>query len=429
MATGSDVARANLDAAHNHLVPFIIRLTPAGADLAQPSLGTATSIRVDPAKFLAPRGSFFYSLGTHGRGSTMHPKRTMPALTGFLLLVTLGAGSAFRVVGSGHVTETDRPTSAFSQLLVEGGIDLDIRQGKPVAIRIETDDNLQEYVHTEHRNGILRVYVRDGVQLADVTRLEALVTVEDLARLSVAGGGDVHMGARLNTESLDVSVGGGGDLRLSLATGRLRSTVSGGGDARIEGAIGEANLSMSGGGNLELVGSAEVVAVSMSGGGDARLVSEDGAAEVRATLSGGGDLELNMPCSALDVKVTGGGDVVARAGSGVFGARVKITGGGDLDLTLDVEKLDVSMTGGGDASLAGTADVLNATMVSGGDLKAKALRAGSASVRLSGGSDASLFVEDRLDIRATGGARVSVKGDPVIESSLSGGATLQSDAP
>ncbi len=341
-----------------------------------------------------------------------------------LLSLFLTTTAFTQVRGDGSVVKQDRNVESFNGVEVRSGIDLTVSQGSLSGLVIEADENLQEYIVSEVSNGTLEIYVRKNTNIQKSTRMAAHLTVSDLKTLSISGGGDVKSLNQIVSGDFSASISGGGDLSFDLRADRMACSMSGGGDASLDGEIGQLSLTLSGGGDLKLKGELGMVDLSMSGGGDALIEGQNIASGVMIAMSGGGDLHLNQPCEKLKTTVSGGGDVYIHAGDKVTKAGIEISGGGDLDMEMKASDCMISVSGGGDAHLKGAAEEFYGEMKSGGDLDASGFRIQAAKINLTGGSDASISVENELTLNATGGSQIYLNGDPRVEANLTGGSKI-----
>ena len=354
----------------------------------------------------------------------MNEKLSIKPLSTLVLLFFAVPVLFGQVRGNGNVEKQERTVGSFSGVSVRSGIDLIIKQGDRSAVVIETDENLQQYVVTEVESGILNIYIKQNTRIMKRSAMDAYVTVDQLDRLKVSGGGDVQSQGQISTDDIDMAVSGGGDLQFDLKANRVKCAVSGGGDVGLEASVGELQAAISGGGDLHCEGDIGMLELSMSGGGDAKIAGGDAAEGVMASMSGGGDLILEMKCEKIKVSSAGGGDVSADVGREVSQASFSLSGGGDLSLGIGVSDLAISLGGGGDAELEGSAGKMAAEIKSGGDLDAPDFRVKAAKIELSGGSDARIHVEEELLLTAKGGSQIYLTGDPHIDANLTGGSKL-----
>lgn len=332
-----------------------------------------------------------------------------------------------QVRGNGNVEKQERSMGDFTGIEVRSGIDLIVMQGDRTNVVIETDENLQEYIITEVESGILKIYVKKNSRIYKSSAMDAHVTVNQLNRLSVSGGGDVQSQGLINADDINIALSGGGDLQFDLKATRAKCAVSGGGDVSLDADIGELKASLSGGGDLYFDGDLGLLDLSMSGGGDAKIDGGNGADGVIISMSGGGDLVVEIACEKIKVSSVGGGDVKASAGTNVAQAGFSLSGGGDLSLEIKAGDLAVSMAGGGDASLRGSSGKFAGELKSGGDLDAPDFQIKAAKISLSGGGDARIHVEEELLLKASGGSHIHLTGDPHIDANLTGGSKLHRD--
>lgn len=94
------------------------------------------------------------------------------------------------VRGNNHVTTLERKTGTFTGIKVSTGIDLFLKQGEENGtLKVETDENLQEYILTEVRDGVLNVYT--DVNIREAERKRVYVTISDLRSVTTSSAGDV----------------------------------------------------------------------------------------------------------------------------------------------------------------------------------------------------------------------------------------------
>ncbi len=342
-----------------------------------------------------------------------------------LCILVLAASAGFaQVHGNGNLVEQDRNVASFSAVSVSSGIDLTVKQGTQTALTIVSDENLQEYIVSEVEGEVLKIYVKKNTNIQRSTRMEAHVTVSELKRISVSGGGDVESLNMINAEDLSISISGGGDLDFELTASRTVCNMSGGGDVDMTGNIREFKAELSGGGDIEFNGELGTLNANLSGGGDASISGASTGAGVVVSISGGGDLDLDLDCDKLKVTVSGGGDVSIDAGENVSEASLLVSGGGDLNMKLKVVDCAVTVGGGGDALLNGSAQKFSGEVKSGGDLSAENFVVQAAIINLTGGSDAWIHVEKELKLTASGGGQIYLSGDPHIDANLTGGSKV-----
>jgi hypothetical protein len=165
------------------------------------------------------------------------------------------------------------------------------------------------------------------------------------------------------------------------------------------------DIDISGGGLLE-VGQIETdrLRVDLSGGSDAAIDSLTGE-HFEVDISGGGEIEAgDIQTERLILELSGGSDATVGM--------------------LDAAKFDLDMSGGGDVHIAGIVAEQWIEASGGGSYYAPDLESEIASLNLSGGVSAAVWVNESLEVDASGGSVVKYAGTPSISADTSGGSSI-----
>src|SRR5688572_954404 len=92
-----------------------------------------------------------------------------------------------RVKGNGTVKSEDRPAEKFSSVNVSGAIDVYIRQDSLAAIRVETDENLIEYVEITANGDALTIRSRKGFNLKPTKGVKVYLTAPLFRKFTATG--------------------------------------------------------------------------------------------------------------------------------------------------------------------------------------------------------------------------------------------------
>jgi len=353
----------------------------------------------------------------------MKPQINLKSILVIVLMAMVFHSLTAQIRGNENVIRKSRNVRAFTSIIIEDGIDAYIQQGNEQSLEIEADENLHEYLITDVNGSVLKIYFNREIRLRKVSK--AYITFVDLKLLNVSGGGDVESSGNIKVGDIEITVSGGGDLDFGLEATHLDCRVSGGGDADLSAKAESVVINISGGGDLDIGAEAGSFEGTISGGGDSDISLGAATGTVKVNISGGGDLDLGTEAKNISINVSGGGDADITAGSNVDEAKIIISGGGDLDIVTEARNLNLQVSGGGDIEAAGSAENLDAEIKSGSDLSAESLKITNATITLSGGSCANLYITGTLDVTASGGGNVYLKGNPQIKNSnLSGGSKI-----
>src|SRR5690606_33900350 len=86
--------------------------------------------------------------------------------------------------------------------------------------------------------------------------------------------------------------------------------------------------------------------------------------------------------------------------------------GAGIQLILDVDKLNVRSVTGATARLSGSAKFMEASLGTGGILKAKELETASTSISITTGGQADIYATDSVEAKIKAGGDVTVYGNP-----------------
>jgi len=147
----------------------------------------------------------------------------------------------------------------------------------------------------------------------------------------------------------------------------------------------------------------------------------------KSLLSNSRKASVYITCPRLTaLSLSGGADAKGQSTFSADDFRIQASGGSDVKLSLTAKTLTCSASGGSDVDLSGRVERQTVDISGGSDYSAFGLRSTTATVRASGGSDASLTVEGELTASAGGGSDVHYKGAArLTNASHSGGSSVR----
>jgi hypothetical protein len=202
----------------------------------------------------------------------------IPAALGTVAVAGCGLGD------DGPRTSQSRDVAAFTRIDSRGSVDVRLRVGGPQRVRVTAGENVIDDVHTDVRDGTLRVtFDHDGFG-GDNVVVDA--SVERLEGVDASGSGNVDAEG-IASDAFEVRTDGSGDVALGGTTGRLIVDLDGSGNADLAAlAARKARVSVGGSGDAE-VRAAEKLAVTVDGSGDVRYYGEPALSQ---KVDGSGDV-------------------------------------------------------------------------------------------------------------------------------------------
>ncbi len=212
-----------------------------------------------------------------------------------------------KVRGNGNVIAKTHPAEGFSGVDVSGAMKVYLKQDSAFAVRVETDENLHEYIEVYTEGDILHLHPKRNSNLKPTGSIRVYVSAPELSRLEASGACDYTSETKLQSAGtivLDMSGACDADLELDAPT--VRVDLSGASSVKLRGTTKE----FSAGGS----GSTDIHAFDLLSETSSVGLSGAGSAEVFASVS-------------LDVKVSGAASVKYK-GNGQVNS--KITGAGSV---------------------------------------------------------------------------------------------------
>lgn len=148
-----------------------------------------------------------------------------------------------------------RPTGSFHGVSVSDGIDVFLSQGSQETVAVSAEDlKLRDRIHTEVKDGILRVWLeRKGWNWSFGSRkVKAYVGFTSLNRLNASGASNMYVDGVIAAPSLNISLSGASDFKGAINVGELKLDQSGASDAQITGTVvGATTVTSSGASDLK----------------------------------------------------------------------------------------------------------------------------------------------------------------------------------
>jgi len=225
----------------------------------------------------------------------------------FLTTLFIGNGYAQRVKGNGKLIQKTRNVSSFNGVGVSGSFDVFLVEGNEGKIELSVEENLEQYLVTEVKNGKLKIRWEKGININTSRNTEVTVHFKKLNSVALSGSGDIISRDRITTDNLDIAVAGSGDIELEFSAQSAQAAVSGSGDIKLEGTSTEFEAAVAGSGDIKAYDlQTDKAELKISGSGTIQCSVEK---ELVARISGSGDIKYKGNPRIEDIKVSGSGSV------------------------------------------------------------------------------------------------------------------------
>ncbi|MAD96016.1 MAG: DUF2807 domain-containing protein [Flavobacteriaceae bacterium] len=239
----------------------------------------------------------------------MMKKNLIILFLGVLTLSSCSIDMMNRVNGNRNVTTQNRTTGEeFTSIRVSSGLDLHLTQGTKNSVVVEADENLQDIIITEVRDGVLKIYTDKNIWRAASRKV--LVTCTDIEAITATSGSDVYGKSVINAKSLKVTSTSGADVRLEVAAENVETKSTSGSNIRIKGNTITHSSKATSGASIDAYGLlSKDVTVNVSSGADINIHASE---SLNAKASSGGDIDVKGNPKKVTKKSSSGGSVSSK---------------------------------------------------------------------------------------------------------------------
>ncbi len=232
-----------------------------------------------------------------------------------LALFVLASSCCFaqqeKITGDGNLKKETREISNFTGLMVSGNVNVDLSYGDSKSIIVEGDENILPYIETTVENGNLIIKTKDKVSVRTKNKLLVHVSMKKVARLRVAGSGNITgSGDFSNDSKTEIGVSGSGSINIAMNSfSETKINISGSGNVTLKGkSTNNIDATISGSGNIDC---AEVICddvnARVSGSGNIKVFANK---SIEARVSGSGNIYYKGSATNINLKSSGSGKII-----------------------------------------------------------------------------------------------------------------------
>jgi len=155
--------------------------------------------------------------------------------------------------GSGNIVTQSRTAGKFNSVDVSGAIDVYVKQDSVQQnIKVETDDNLQEYIDIHEDNGVLYISQRDNYNLDPSKKIKVYVSALYFRRFDISGASNIYSENKLtSSETLDIDMSGASEVKIDVKAPRINADITGASSVMITGETKDFNVEGSGASDIK----------------------------------------------------------------------------------------------------------------------------------------------------------------------------------
>ena len=212
-----------------------------------------------------------------------------------------------RIKGNGNIVTQDKTTGAFNSIDVSGAVAVHIRQDSIPSVRIETDENLLEYLDVSVDGNTLVIKTKNGYNLNPSKEIIVYATAASFEDIDASGACQIISDNLISgNRELKIEASGATAINLQVTLPKLTTNVSGSGEVVLKGVAKEFSGSISGAGSIrgfDLI--TDKTELDLSGAADAQVTANQ---KLDVEVSGSGDVQYKGNAN-VNQKISGAGSV------------------------------------------------------------------------------------------------------------------------
>ncbi len=211
------------------------------------------------------------------------------AVSSLLLFSSCREIFAKRIRGNGNITAQTRSAGEFNSIDVSGNIDVYARQDSSSSVKVEADENLQQYIEAINEGNVLRIKTQEGYNLKSSREIKVYVSSATFKKFEASGACDVYGEGKITSSSdIDFELSGSCDATMDVNAPKISVNMSGAGSIKLKGETKDFKVRGSGSTDVKSFDLlAENVNLDLSGAGDAEVYAS---AKLTGSISGAADV-------------------------------------------------------------------------------------------------------------------------------------------
>ncbi|MCL2727504.1 MAG: DUF2807 domain-containing protein [Bacteroidales bacterium] len=224
-----------------------------------------------------------------------------------------------------NLIQETRNVNAFTGISASSAFNIELKKGPAQSVVIECDQRDMQYIKTEIRNGVLRLYYSSPARISRTkTSFKAYITITELDFLDLSGacsftahdlftpkrfkadisGASKVNGLRLHTEDADIETSGAGSTTMEINANRTSIKASGSSRHNINGSMNQVNMEVSGASRIQANIKSDRIRLEASGASN--ITFEGEATQAKVSLSGASSLTAQkMIVKEMEVSASG----------------------------------------------------------------------------------------------------------------------------
>lgn len=149
------------------------------------------------------------------------------ALTAVILLGSCRLFGGERIRGNGNIVNVQRNMGAFNSIEAGGAVEVRVKQDNANTVRIETDENLLEFLDVYTDGNTLVIQSKKGYNLDPSQDVIVYASAPRFTTFDISGASKLLSAGTLTGDELEVDASGASEIKLEVRMSKLTADLSG----------------------------------------------------------------------------------------------------------------------------------------------------------------------------------------------------------
>jgi hypothetical protein len=152
-----------------------------------------------------------------------------------------------RIRGNGHITSRQVNVGSFNGIDVSGAVGVHLKQDPNPSVKLETDENLMEFIEVFTEGNTLVIRTKNGYNLDPSRGVVAYVSAPAFKAIGVSGASEIVGDNAISVnDQLNLGASGASKIMLQLNGGNITGDISGASSLHLSGQVSKIDMQASG---------------------------------------------------------------------------------------------------------------------------------------------------------------------------------------
>lgn len=225
----------------------------------------------------------------------------------FIFLLYSSGGFSQSLKGDGNVVKEIKYVEPFDKIVLNGIVNLFLKQGDNEKVEIETDKNLIPYIEIKSSDKTLEITTGKNADIKSSTKLNAYITLKNINEIELNSVGNLKSTGKLELNDINIESNSIGNIELDIDCNKLILECNSIGNVTLSGNADNVDIQQNSIGNVKAFDlKADKLKIENNSIGNSEVYSDK---EIYITLNGTGNISYSGSAAVKKLEKNGIGSV------------------------------------------------------------------------------------------------------------------------